>query len=501
MANILGVDYYRVVSETGEGEWSQVYVKTAFDKEELNQFGSIFGVIKLSGKGDLVTKGMNLIGEVDKWCEDTKHKGDVAGLLALLSKKLATGAFIWVYLDDSGARRLKTGALSGNGVAIVRGKQRVWLFENGDGRVVTGEIKEKDKLFFGSKEAVDLIDQEQGETKEPEELSEKVTAEMMKLSEGARAALILLVRPMALEMEKDEVLVPVRPQEKIKELVVERTEKRQEEILATDRVVGATGVAGKIASAKMSWRDFVTNWQTATSLKSDESVQKRHRLFLFIGAVFLVVLSVSVGLGLIKARRDRADAVFKAVYEPLEKKRVDAEALFNLNPVGARDLLRSVKQEIATKKDQFNKTPYEEKMNDLARAAGESWVKVSGEQKSNLDLFFNLGLIREKMKGDRISFTGKELLVLDGTAGIVAKVSYPDKKQEVILGKGEGQNWLDVAGLGANSVLLTKTGMTAILSGARSDLKFDAAVVDPLAVDIFPGAAYVLDKGASEIWP
>ena len=42
MANILGIDYYRVVSETGESEWSQVYVKTAFDQEELARFGGVF---------------------------------------------------------------------------------------------------------------------------------------------------------------------------------------------------------------------------------------------------------------------------------------------------------------------------------------------------------------------------------------------------------------------------------------------------------------------------
>jgi len=500
MANILGIDYYRVVSETGEGEWSQVYVKTAFDKEELGRFGSIFGVVKLSGKGDLVTKGMNLIGEIDKWCEEASHKGDVAGLLALLTKKLATGAFVWIYMDDSGGRRIKTGALPGNGVAIVRGGQRVWLFENGDGRVVTGEVKDRDKVFFGSKEAVDLIDTEQGETKEAEELTEKVTAEMMKLSAGARAALILLIKPMTQEIEKEEVVPEVKLEDKIKEAVLQKIEERQGETLVSDRVVGATGVAGKIAEAKMSWKDFVTNWQTAKSLRSDESVQKRHRLFLFIGAVFLVVLGVSVGLGLIKARKDRAEAVFAAVYEPLEKKRSDAEALYNLNPVGARDLLRSVKQDLATQKGQFAKTPYEGRMTDLEKAVEQSWVKVSGDQKSNLDLFFNLGLVRDQMKGDRLTFTGKDFLVLDSTSGVVARISYPDKKQEVILGKGEGQNWLDVAGYNGNNVLLTKTGMTAILSGTRSDQKFDAAVVEPIAVDVFPGAAYVLDKGASEIW-
>lgn len=486
MANILGVDYYRIVSETGEGEWSQIYVKTAFDKEELDRFGSIFGVIKITGKGDLVTRGMALIGEIDKWCDDASHKGDATGLLALLTKKLATGVFVWITTDDSGGRRVKAGASAGNGVAILRGGNRVWLFEDGDGRVVTGEVRENDKLFFGSKEMVDLIDKESAEDN-METLVEGVSAEAMKLSDGARSAIVLIVKTMTFETESEVELPKVVPE-------------LTREVLVSDRVVGASGVAGKIAVAKVSWKEFVGKWRSAGRLREDGSAQKRHRLFLLIGAVFLVVLGMSVGLGVVKARKNQAEAAFKAVYEPLEKKRVEAEALFNLNPVGARELLRSVKDEVSAKKSQFAKTPYEGRMNDLEKAVEVSWTKVSGEQKSSLDLFFNLGLIRSQMKGDRMSFDGKEALVLDSAAGIVAKIGYPDKKQEVTLGKGEGQNWLDVAGAGNNSILLTKTGLTAMLDGKKSDLVFDAAVTDPIAVDVFPGAAYVLDRGSSEIW-
>lgn len=490
MANILGIDYYRVVSETGEGEWSQVYVKTAFDKEEVDKFGSVFGILKLSGKGDLVSKGMGLIGEVDKWCEDPSHKGDVAGLLALLKKKLATGAFLWVYPDDSEVRRVKAGALSGNGIALVRGGQRAWLFENGDGRVAKGELHDEDMIFFGSREAVELIDKEKLNKGELENISEKIMSEMMKMGDGARAALILTVKPTT-TMVSEDLFEDKRKEKKIEE----RTEE-----LVSNRVVGLTGVAGRFASVKMSWKDFVSKRQDIGRLQSDDVVQKKHRLFLFVGVVFLIILSISVGLGLIKANEDRKLAQFNAVYEPLEKKRVEAEALFGLNPVGARELLRSVKAEVAEKKGQFDKTTFEGKMTDLSKAVEESWTKVSGEQKTSLDLFFNLGLVRSAMKGDRLGFDGTRLLVLDSTAGVVARIGYPDKKQEVILGKGEGQEWLDVAGLKEDQVILTKTELIGQLSGKRSEMSFDAAVIEPTAVDVFTGAAYVLDKGSSEIW-
>jgi len=495
MANILGIDYYRVVSETGEGEWSQVYVKTAFDQEELARFGGVFGVVKLAGGGDLVSKGMDLIDRVEKWCCLENHKGDVAGLLGLLKARAATGVFVWVTVDGDGGRRIKAGALPGNGIAIVRGGKRIWLFENGDGQVLSGELLEKDKVFFGSKEAVDVIDAEMVSAQEDMEvLTEKVSTEMvMTLAEGARAALILMVKPLPAEVgSRYESVDDEQTKKDDKGAVVEE--------LAGERVVGATGLAAKLAAAKISWRDLTTKWKQAHRLPIDEHKEKKHRLFLVIGGVFLLVLAVSVGFGLVKARRDRAEAGFVTVFEPLEKKRTEAEALFELNPVGARDLLRTVREEMTTKKGQFSGTSFEVRVADFERLVEESWVKVSGEQKASLDLFFNLGVIRSQMKGDRMAFDGKNLLVLDKTAGVVVKVSYPDKKQEVILGKGEGQNWLDVAGVSPNEVLLLRSGLSAVLAGKKEDLVFDAAVSEPTAVEMFGSAAYVLDKGSSEIW-
>ncbi|MFZ2201826.1 MAG: hypothetical protein WAV56_00355 [Microgenomates group bacterium] len=509
MANILGIDYYRVVSETGEGEWSQVYVKTAFDQEELARFGGVFGVVKLAGSGDLISKGMDLIDRVEKWCSEENHKGDVAGLLGLLKARAATGVFVWVTVDGDGERRIKVGAMPGNGVGIIRNGKRIWLFENGDGRILMGELAQKDKIFFGSKEAVDVIDAEMVSVQDDmEALTEKVSTTMMTLSEGARAALILTVKPLPQEAASPDTVDNDRPKkakeenkdEKYREEVVGRLEKRQVEELAGERVVGATGLAAKLAAAKMSWNDLTLKWKHAGRLTTDEHKEKKHRLFLLIGGAFLVILTVSVIFGLVKTRRDRAEAEFASVFEPLEKKRTEAETLFELNPVGARDLLRAVREETAAKKGQFSGTSFEGRISDLERLVEESWVKVSGEQKVTLDLFFNLGVIRSQMKGDRMAYDGKNLLVLDRAAGVVAKVSYPDKKQEVVLGKGEGQNWLDVAGVSPNGVLLLSSGLSAVLAGQKGDLAFDAAVTEPVAVDMFGSAAYVLDKGSSEIW-
>ena len=163
-------------------------------------------------------------------------------------------------------------------------------------------------------------------------------------------------------------------------------------------------------------------------------------------------------------------------------------------------MLRTVREETAAKKGQFSGTNFEGRISDFERLVEESWVKVSGEQKVTLDLFFNLGLIRSQMKGNRMAYDGEKFVGVGSDSRDSGQSKLSGQKQEVVLGKGEGQNWLDVAGASPNDVLLLSSGLSAVLAGQKADLAFDAAVTEPIAVDMFGTAAYVLDKGSSEIW-
>ncbi|MBI1872144.1 hypothetical protein HYS10_01860 [Candidatus Collierbacteria bacterium] len=271
------------------------------------------------------------------------------------------------------------------------------------------------------------------------------------------------------------------------------------ERLVSDRVVGGVGLKGKIVSAKMGLFDLTERWKRGIPLAGVDR-QKRHRWVLALGSVFLMALVVSVGLGLVKTRRDRLEAEFRAIYEPWEQKRKEAEVLFALNPVGARELLRSVRDELTSSKVKFAGGPFEGKINDFEKNLEATWAKVSGEATAQPELFFNLGLIRTNLLGGRLAFNDKKLIVLDEKLGIVAEVDYQDQKSGVVLGKGEGLGWLDLAGFRNNLVVLTKTGLVANLSDKRVEQTFDGSVLGPVAVDVFGEAAYILDREASEIW-
>ncbi|MBI1872143.1 hypothetical protein HYS10_01855 [Candidatus Collierbacteria bacterium] len=73
--NLLSIEYYRTVDESGEGSWFEVYAKVPFNKGELASFGGIFGALRLSGKGDLSNVGANLINEIDKYANERSLEG------------------------------------------------------------------------------------------------------------------------------------------------------------------------------------------------------------------------------------------------------------------------------------------------------------------------------------------------------------------------------------------------------------------------------------------
>lgn len=487
MNNLISIDYYRDVDEGGAGLWSQVFVKVPFDKEEMNSLGAIFGVIR--------TRGVNLISDIENFVGQTVNKGNVTGLVDLLKKNDAEGVFSWIHLTDDGERSVKVGGIGDVKALIFRNKKKIVLRGSGSSGVVAGRLVAGDRLVIGTAERADVASSE----------GQEIDAT------GVGACLIMDVK----EMEIMDV-IPTKVEESLNNQTrkgsldyarddnIETGSKFVEseieaERLVSDRVVGASGIKGKIASAKIGFVDLTERWKRGVPL-AGANRQQRHRWILALGSVFLVALAISVGLGLIKTRRNKLEAEFKSVYEPWEQKRKEAEALFALNPVGARELLRSVRDEIAPSKVKFAGGPFEGKINEFEKNLEASWAKVSGEVKVQPELFYNLGLIRTNLLGGRLAFNDKKLIVLDEKLGIVAEVDYKDQKSGVVLGKGEGLSWMDLAGFKNSLVVLTKTGLVASLSDKRVEHAFDGSVLEPVAVDVFGEAAYVLDRGASEIW-
>jgi hypothetical protein len=131
----------------------------------------------------------------------------------------------------------------------------------------------------------------------------------------------------------------------------------------------------------------------------------------------------------------------------------------------------------------------------------KTWEKVAGEQKSGLELFFNLGLVRSELVGNRVAFDGKNLLILDSKLGTIVKLVMESKKAEVVMGKGEDKNLIDVAsGTGLVVGVSQSMGISALFGTGLKETLYDGSVKEVVAGDIFGENLYLLDKGSSEIW-
>ncbi len=478
MTNELGVDYYRVVTEGEIGSWSQVYAKMPLDKEELIANGGVLGVVRLSGKADFLNKGVELMEEIDVFVTSAANKGNVSGLIEVLNKYKAEGCFGWVDLNEERERVIKVGGVGAVRAIILRKGKSTTLRQSGASGAVMGRIVTGDRLVIGTEKAVLAAENVGVGGANLTELVEKITAEIAGNSESQSESAMI----MEVGSYEDKNLGIYEDTKIVEEKTI------PPERLVSNRIVGISG-----------WRSLREKLRQGLPLKRFDK-QKRHRWILFLGAIFLVALILSVGLGLVKAKNDRASADFKAVYEPWEQKRKEAEGLYSLNPVGARELLRAVRDDLASKKGRFAGGPFEGKINDFSKLLDLTWTKVSGEMTVQPELFFNLGLIRTNLNGSRLAYNGKELLVLDQGLGTVAKVDYSSQKSSVVLGKGEGQNWSDLTGFKTNLIVLKNGGLVVSLSDKRADVSFDASVTQPVAIEIFGEAAYLLDKGANEIW-
>ncbi|MBU1200555.1 hypothetical protein KJ953_03390 [Patescibacteria group bacterium] len=477
MSSFFGVDFFRIVNEGLVDDWAQVYAKVPFEEEELISKGSLFGVLRIKGGKKLVSKGSDIFLWLDEYFNKTEEKGDLRGLVEGLLKVSSEleAAWVWVMIDSrTGDRVAKSVAMNGGKVIIVRdGRQMV--LSNGDERVVTGGLKAGDRLGLGVGGMVGRLQGlgDKGLEKAVADLNEQVEKE----TEQAVAGLLLEVRPVSVKASA----TPGEP------MLVTPGETSDEEPLVAERIVTDRMVGGK------KWMRWLRRPKGRLNIGS--GTEKNGKV-LWLGVVFLILLVVSVVGGVIRGKKEKIETSWQSEVGSWQKREDEAKSLVQVNPMGARKLLREVQTEVENAENVWVGTKYEEEWVEYKQKLDKSWVEVSGEKQVEPTLFLGLSLIRSELKGSRIVGLGEGVGVLDLELGLMVKVNLEDKKAEVLASDKE-KKWKAVGGDGAKVVFLTGSGLG--LSG-KEEAGFDATVVDPVEIEVFGGGIYVLDAGAGEVW-
>lgn len=507
MSNLIGIDFFRLVSDSSIDDWAQVYARVPFDEKEVEKKGSLFGAVRLKGGEELVSRGTEIFSWLDEHFNKIEKGGDLKFLMEELEKKNETLEAVWLWVSLEGGKRVMRVIGVGDGrVDILRGGNRIELVTKERlGQVIKGELKEGDRLMMGVGGVIDLKEGTIGEEENLEKITEELKTKMEKLNNGAMAGLLLEVGVMkkgkngeVWEEKKEE---KKEDQDEKKEDLDKEKETEEERMSEEVKVGEGTGGAGVKIEERGGGKKQEGWWKRKSVGVRVKQRGGKEKKFLYLGGVFLILFLVSVGVGSVKMKQKRELEAWLAVVEPWERKEEEALALVEVNPVGARELLRGVIEEVGEKEGDYVDSRYESDFEELKTRLEESWKEVSGESEAVITVLTNLELLRSDLKGERLVRIDEErVLVLDGDSGVVVEVVLGDKGMDVVLGKGEDKGWKDVAGNEDTIVVLGEDSLEYEIGGSEGEMEFDGSVLGAVGVEMFANGAYVLDGGAEEIW-
>lgn len=515
----LGLNFLRIVNEEGVNGWSQVFARVPFGDEELKEKGALFGVIF----SEELTDWMSKESEIMMWVDENFTNSDRIDLQKIAeyfdgkSEKMSY-VWLWVSLVDGNreVRFIKSGE---GGIWIKRDGGLVDLGESlVDGKIIKGSLLDGDKLLIwsGGLQKKMKKDQDWYEEKMVVEMGNLLAednlsaAGLMFTVEGEKLTEIKKVEKIKeieeIKEDKSEEKLTTEDSDLVEnldeiedgvEMVTEETEGSlvvEESRLVSDRYIGKVGPKEKL----INWWKFRGNKTGDLTINRTE-VEKKRKIFLLVGLVFLGLLVGSVAVGTVKIKRENELKTWNAFYEPLEKKRQEALGLKEINLVGSRKLMEEVKVDFDLGKSGFETGRFSQQLKDLEKVINSSWEEASGEKDSVVSERLDINLIREGFLGNRVGLIeGKKFVVLDQTSGTVVTAD-GGSKEILVAGKDEVGGGIDVINDGKRNLFLYR-GMIQDVKSRNSVMDFDSAVVEPVSLGVFGSNVYVLDKANREIY-
>jgi len=483
MNNDLSLKFLRVVNEVGLNGWGQVYARMPFEAEEESRKGALFGAVFSKGESNPDKESEMLV-----WADEYYNGADKGGSLSDFWEKFESkfegmdSVWVWVSIEQ-GKRKLRMVRKGESGIVIYRQGNRVEVTgKSGQGRVITGDAISGDEMLVWAGGLGAFTKELEDENQDEEGRVDGVVGKLVRDQIGA-SGLVLRFGEMDLVEKISET------EENID------VEKPIEQRIVTSRLVGPVKPRDRIVNW---WRRF--NSRERMTVSTREGMEKKKKLAVGLGLLFLVLLAVSLVMGSVKIRNDKEAARWATFAEPIEKKRLEADNLSKLNQVGAKKLLEEARSAFEEGKGDFTNKEYGDRLTDLENKLGQSWQTASGEKESELVNQINFDLVRQGFSGSKIVWVeDSTFFVLDGALGVVARVETEQKEIKIIAGKGEGQGWIDLVFYGKSGFILSNDGLGLIASEVKIT-NFDSAVSDPSALGIFGSNLYLIDKGNREIY-
>ncbi|MFZ2199392.1 MAG: hypothetical protein WAV40_01215 [Microgenomates group bacterium] len=260
----------------------------------------------------------------------------------------------------------------------------------------------------------------------------------------------------------------------------------------------ASGIAG-IVSIVSDEKAVSKGIPFKISLRNEEP----RRLNMWVGALLLALLSIMVGVGMVRRVKVIAEKDYQTVNSGVEAKIAETLSIGDLNPERARTLLSEARQEVESYLALKPKDEYRARATKLVSAIDKAEEQAFKKNDIVLNTVVELRVLVDELKSLKMKSDGKgNLVFIDQAAPRIVSMNIGDRSR--VITKSENiDKYLDVAVSDTKYYVLTPKSVDEInvkKNDTKAAIEADEFWVEPALIGLFAGNLYIFDKSQNEIW-
>lgn len=488
----------KIVGTSTDNNWSQIHAFLPDDLEKKSRRGQLLAAISLAGLGegmDPVVVGREIISRLHE-----EYYGDLGGSpfekLRLAVSKAAAEVSPEIEIEIAAAAfREETLylAIIGQGEVIFQRDGRTATILSGSGNA-SGYLKDGDIFFLGTGQILKILEKNilhEALVKEsPAEAKDLLMPIIQtQLSTGALAGLIARVEKKENKL-KEKMEIPLR----------EKKEKFPFKTRWGSLVRLAVVLAkSRVSPSLLRWKRRLKQKLLASTSERRMRSKRSQKTAVTVALILLLLLGVSVVLGQWQKKRVGQNQQIRVVLEKARVKKEEGDALLDLNPLKARELLLEA-QGFLRELGEIESSPRE--LVDFEKELEVSLARVLHEHQVEPKVFFDLELIKAGASGSDWDFSAEKMVILDKGKSTIYSLGLEDKQSAILAGGENLSASSQIAAFLPRIFTLTKEGIAESNQETRGQ-KLVIGVDDDWheIVDLraFDGNLYFLEK-EGKIW-
>jgi len=498
----------KIVGTATDQAWSQVHAFSPTESEKLTKRGQLLAVISLTNvteEVEVVAAGKEVISRLHEEYYGRLEEKAIDQLKKTLEQILAETKGEAEVEIEAAALVGETiyFAVLGKGKILVRRKGKIANVLSGEEKkvvVASGRVASEDIFLLGSQKFFSLL--AEGAIKaalsadSANRVAESLTPMVHGQEEDGAAAAAVLKLESAFE-EEPEVVTPPAPPSKEKR-ALPAFGRQHLGMAVKEKLAG--GLRGIMKIGQLFLFKVEKKLKRRAIYLSGEEKEKRkpQRTLMTVAVILLILLVVSVALGARQRSRRKEGGQATVILREAQKRKDEGEALIDLNPIRARQLLLEARYLI----EEISPEEVDQTVLDFQAELEESLALVMREHEVEPKVFFDLVLVKDEARGDDLAVSGGEMIIFDKNKRAIYSLDITKPQSAILVGGESLADGKQVAAFLPKIYLLTERGILEFdKETKRQNMVVEADEEWEEIVDFraFGGNLYLLDK-QGEIW-